>query len=346
MQSDKSIGVDLKILDFRLPIFDFRFLSSKVANQKSKIKNQKSEIRNGVVLTFGVFDGVHVAHQIVINRVVNRARALGTDGVVVSFDSHPALAISGEAPFALTTTAKKIELLKMLGIDRVAVEDFDEHFSQLSPEEFVKSVLIDKFHAQELVVGYDCAFGKDKAGDKCLLKKLGKKYGFVVHVVEPYKLNGAVVSSTRIRAAISRGDLELAHKLLGRQYSLSGPVVPGKGIGREIGHATANLQLQKQVLPPPGVYAVKVIVGESRAEVRPLPYSGVLNMGVQPTFGGDEFRVEVHLLDFEGSLYGQNLEVFFVKNIRDEKVFASSSELADQIRKDEAVAREIFDAPT
>ena len=269
--------------------------------------------------------------------MVNRARVLGTDGVVVFFDPHPALSISGETPSVLTTTAKKIELLKMLGIDRVIVQDFNEHFSQLSPEEFVRSVLIGRFHAQEVVVGYDCAFGKDRAGSKWLLKKLGEKYSFTVDVVEPYKLNGDVVSSTRIRTVILQGDLELAHELLGRPYSLSGLVVPGKGIGREIGHATANLQLQKQVLPPPGVYAVKVIVGEKE-------FDGVLNMGIQPTFGGNEFRVEVHLLDFEGTLYGENVEVFFVRNIRDEKAFTSSKELAEQIRKDEAVAREILDA--
>ena len=291
----------------------------------------------GVVLTFGVFDGVHVAHQIVISRVVNRARELGIHGVVVSFDPHPAFSISGEIPPILTITAKKIGLLKTLGINRVIVEDFNEQFSQLSPEEFVSGVLVDRFHAQEIVVGYDCAFGKARAGDRWLLKELGEKYGFTVDVVEPYRLNGAVVSSTRIRTAILKGDLDLARKLLGRQYSLLSPVVQGKGIGRKIGYATANLQLQEQVLPPPGVYAVKVRVGERQ-------FDGVLNMGVQPTFGGREFRVEVHLLDFAGSLYGQNVEVFFVKNIRDEKAFATSKELADQIRKDEAVARKILDA--
>jgi riboflavin kinase/FMN adenylyltransferase len=157
-----------------------------------------------------------------------------------------------------------------------------------------------------------------------------------VNVVEPYKLNGAVVSSTRIRAAISRGDLELAHKLLDRLYSISGSVVPGKGIGHEIGYATANLQLQEQVLPPSGVYAVK-------ARIEDRQFDGILNMGTQPTFGGDEFRIEVHLLDFGEVLYGRDVEVFFVKKIRDEEAFASPAELAEQIRKDEAAAREILE---
>jgi len=205
------------------------------------------------------------------------------------------------------------------------------------PEAFVKNILVDKFHAQEVVVGYDCAFGKNRVGDRWLLKELGEKYGFAVDVIEPYRLNGDVVSSTRIRIAISQGDFELTRKLLGRIYSLSGPVIRGKGIGHKIGHATANLQLQNQVLPPAGVYAVRVHVNGQQ-------FNGALNMGIQPTFGENDFRVEVRLLDFDGSLYGQDVEVFFVKKIRDEKAFARSEELADQIRKDEAVAREILDS--
>jgi riboflavin kinase/FMN adenylyltransferase len=276
--------------------------------------------------------------------VAKRARALCIAGVVISFDPHPASSISGEAPPALTNTTKKIELLKMLGIDRVIVEDFNQQFSRLSPEEFVLDILVGRFHAREIVVGYDCAFGKDRLGDKRLLKKLGGKYGFAVDIIEPYQLNGAVVSSTRIRTAISQGDLDLAQKLLGRLYAVSGLVVSGKGIGHKIGHATANLQLQKQALPPSGVYAVKVHIGGGRGGAKSLPYNGVLNMGIQPTFGQNEFRVEVHLLDFEGILYGQDIEVLFVRNIRNEKTFASPEELAQQIRRDEAIARDILAA--
>ena len=297
-----------------------------------------SELSHGIVLTFGVFDGVHVAHQMVIQSVVRRAKALGVNGVVISFDPHPAFSISGKAPSVLTTVTQKTELLKALGIDRVIVEDFNEEFSRLSPEEFVRDILIGRFHAREIVVGYDCAFGKDRAGDRWLLKELGEKYGFVVDVVEPYKLEGDIVSSTRIRAAISQGDLELTQKLLGRPYSLWGLVVAGKGIGRQIGYATANLQLQSQALPPSGVYAVEVRVNERQ-------FHGILNMGEQPTFGKGEFRAEVHLLDFAETLYGQNIEALFVKKIRDEKAFASSERLAAQIEKDEAAVRKILSAP-
>ncbi len=314
--------------------------SGKSAENKLKAESKEQDgcsasDRHGTVLTFGVFDGVHIAHQIVIKCVVNRARSLGIDGVVISFDPHPALSISGKAPLAITTTAAKTELLKMQGIDRIMVADFNEQFAQLSPQEFVSSVLVSRFQVREVVVGYDCAFGKDRAGDRWLLKELGAEYGFVVDVVEPYKLDGAVVSSTRIRTAISQGDLELARKLLGRSYSISGLVISGKGIGREIGYATANLQLQEQVLPPSGVYAVKVRVDKRQ-------FDGILNMGVQPTFGQNKFRVEVHLLDFEETLYGRDIEVFFVKKIRDEEVFATPAELADQIKKDETAASVIL----
>lgn len=297
--------------------------------------NIKHEDINDVVLTFGVFDGIHIGHQKLINWVVSRAKALGIEGIVISFDPHPAFSISGKIPPALTTAAKKVELLKILGVDRIVLEDFNERYSQISPEEFVKDVLIERFHAREVVVGYDCTFGKDRAGDKHLLKKLGDKYGFAVDVVGPYRLDGDVVSSTRTRAAISRGDLSLVSKLLGRLYSISGPVVPGKGIGHKIGYATANLEPQNQALPPCGVYAVRVKLGEKRV-------SGILNMGTQPTFGKNEFRIEVHLLDFEGDLYGQNIEVDFIKKVRDEKTFASLDELTNQIKKDEVTARDIL----
>lgn len=296
-----------------------------------------SESRRGVVLSFGVFDGVHIAHQIVIRCVVNRAKALGVDGIVISFDPHPALSISGKAPPALTTVAQKTELLEALGITRIVVADFNEQFSRFSPEEFVRDVLIGRFCAREVVVGYDCAFGKDRAGDRRLLRELGEKYGFVVDVVEPYELEGDVVSSTRIRMAISQGDLELARRLLGRLYSISGLVIQGKGIGHKIGYATANVQLQNQALPPYGVYAVEVRV-DKRC------FHGILNMGEQPTFGRSEFRFEVHLLGFSETLYGQNIEVYFVRKIRDEKAFSSSDELVAQIRKDEAAARGILNA--
>lgn len=294
-----------------------------------------AEAERGVVLTFGVFDGVHVAHQIVIGQVVSRAKMLNTEGAVISFDPHPSFSISGAAPPALTTLARKIELLRALGVNKVIVEDFNEQFARLSPEEFVRGVLVGRFHALEVVVGYDCAFGKNRAGDKSLLEKLGKKYGFVVNVVEPYMLDGDIVSSTRIRTAISRANLDLVRKLLGRLYSVSGLVVPGKGIGHKIGYATANLQLEDQALPPHGVYAVQVRLAEQQ-------FGGILNMGSQPTFGANDFRVEAHLMDFDGDLYGQDVEILFVKKIRDERTFASLEELAKQIRKDETVARKIL----
>lgn len=291
----------------------------------------------GTALTFGVFDGVHIAHQKVIKLVVSKAREHDLESVVISFDPHPALSVLGEAPPFLTTVKKKVELLKELGADRIVVEDFNEEFSKLSPIEFVRDVLIGRFNAKEVVVGYDCAFGKDRSGNKQILKELGREYGFAVDIVEPYRIDGEIVSSTRIRAAIMGGNLDLASRLLGRHYSISGLVVKGKGLGQKIGYATANVTPQEQVLPPFGVYAVKVNIGDKRT------FNGVLNMGIQPTFGKNEFRIEVHLLDFEGNLYKRHLEVFLFKKVRDERVFSSPEELVEQIRKDKDIARKILE---
>lgn len=293
-------------------------------------KNQK-----GAVISFGVFDGVHIGHQALIRRLLDRANEFGIESVVLTFDPHPALSTKGQAPPSITTIEKKIELLKSYGVNRVVVEDFDEKFSQLSPEEFVRDILIGKLRAKNIVVGYDCAFGKNRAGDKWLLKKLGEKYNVSVDIVDPIKLDGDVVSSTRLRNAIQQGDLETANKLLGRFYSISGVVISGKGIGHKIGRATANIQTKNEVLPPSGVYAVKAILGDQS-------YDGVLNMGLQPTIGDGQFRIEVHLISFEGIIYGSEIEILFIKGIREEKKFASSEELIKQIEKDEMTAKEIL----
>lgn len=294
-------------------------------------------LKKGVVISFGVFDGVHIGHQSLIQRMLDRASELGVETVVITFDPHPALSTSGKAPPLITILQKKVELIKSLGIDSVIVEDFNEEFSQLSPEEFVKNILIDRFNAQDIIVGYDCAFGKDRAGDKNLLKKLGEKFGAIVDIVEPYEFDGKIVSSTRVRNAILNGELELTNSLLNRSYSIFGKVVSGKRVGHKIGYATANLDTQNEVLPPSGVYAVKVSL-EGKF------HNGILNMGNQPTISDGQFRIETHLLDFEGGeLYGQNMEIFFIKNIRKEKAFPSMEDLVKQIKKDEIVARRIFD---
>ncbi len=289
----------------------------------------------GVVLAFGVFDGIHIGHQAIIKRVVERAKFLGIQSVIITFDPHPALWTSGSAPPMITTIEKKLEIIKSLGIDRVSIEDFNDDFSKLSPEEFVKNILIDKFNAREIVAGYDCAFGKDKAGDKSLLKELGKKYGYAVHIIEPYKFEGDIVSSTRVRMAISQGNIELANKLLGRYYSITGKVVHGKGLGRQLGYATANLVLENVVLPPYGVYAAKALIDNEM-------FNAMLYIGVQPTFKDNYFSIEVHLMDFEGTLYGKELEVFILEKIRDEKRFNSIEELVEQMKQDEISVKQII----
>jgi riboflavin kinase/FMN adenylyltransferase len=297
---------------------------------------ENKSLQKGVVISFGVFDGVHIGHQLLIRCMLDRAKKLDLETVVITFDPHPAQSIIGKSPPLITTLSKKVEILKSLGIDKVVVEDFNEEFSQLSPEEFVRDILIGRFNAREIIVGYDCAFGKDRAGDKRILKKLGEKFGATVDIVDPYNLKGEIVSSTRVRNAILNGDLELVNIMLGREYSISGKIVSGKGIGNKIGYATANLDTKNEVLPPSGVYAIRAIVNNK-------VYDGILNMGTQPTLGDGKFRIEAHLLDFNGiKLYEKEMEVFFVQKIRNERAFPSTDELVKQIKEDVINARKIL----
>jgi len=304
-----------------------------------------SKFDQEVVLTFGTFDGVHIGHRAIIKEVVHQAEKLGLVGargscrsVVLSFDPHPMYFLSPEeCPLILTTKAKKIELLEEMGVDVAIFAKLEEQISEMSGIDFVEQILVQKLRMKSVVVGYDCTFGRNRTGDSNLLEKLGRKYNFAVKVIAPQKFCGVVVSSTRIRNAIAQNDLNLAKQLLGRRYSIYGEVIKGKGIGKEIGFPTANIDAGNQMLPPSGIYAI-------RAKLNDKMFDGVLSMGVRPTFGDNQFQIEAHLFDFDGSIYGQMIEIFFIEKIRDEKAFSSVEELINQIKRDIEEAREILEA--
>lgn len=300
------------------------------------------------VVTVGTFDGVHVGHQAIIRYLVNRAADKDGTSVVVSFSPHPREVVHGEEVPLLTTIDERADALSELGVDRFIIVPFTKEFSQLTAEQFVSEILVDRIGLQEIVIGYDHAFGRDRRGDADLLERLGSRYGFSVDVIPPQVVEEHVVSSSEIRDLIGKGDVATAAQLLSRRYSLRGTVVKGDGRGSQIGFPTANLQVDhpRKVVPAVGVYAVEVRIlsrNDSRGEEEPL--GGMMNIGYRPTFGRRDLTLEVHLLDFDGDLYGRDLRVEFVERMRDERKFESKEALIEQLSKDRSRCTQLLSRP-
>jgi riboflavin kinase/FMN adenylyltransferase len=290
------------------------------------------------VVTIGNFDGIHLAHQGLLNKVAEEARKRQCTGVVLTFEPHPQKVLHPERrPFyLLTTLEEKLGLIESLGIDAVILIDFTPEFSKTSAESFVRSILWDKLHLEKLIIGHDTAFGSRKSGNKDFLQSMGRSLGFEVEAIDAVQLDGIVVSSTSVRSALQEGDVRRAMKLLGRPYNLSGVVVKGFKRGSEIGIPTANIESEKELVPSLGVYAVVV-------DMSGIRHPGVLNIGYSPTFGDNQLTVEVHLLDFpREELYGKALNVLFIDRIRDEMKFESPKELVKQIERDIERAKELL----
>ena len=294
------------------------------------------ELARDSVLTFGVFDGLHIGHQDVLKTVRERADADNLTSVLFGFYPHPLTFLAPDkCPPVLMCLPKRVETLKQLGIDVAIFVNFNEQIASMSPWTFVNRILLELCRAKHVVVGYACQFGKDREGNAELLKSIGQESGFGVTVVPPTQLNGLPVHSTRIRQAIGRGDLGLASQLLGRTYSLRGTIVPGDGRGRQIGFPTANIEPGAQLCPPNGVYAI-------RAKLVNRWLDGVLNIGIRPTFDGTKFQVESHLFDFDEDVYDETIEIFFIEKIRNERKFSDIQTLVQQIHRDIAIAHEIL----
>ena len=285
------------------------------------------------VLALGNFDGVHLGHQNIFRHVVRRAEEIGGTPMVFTFDCHPLKVLAPErAPLVLTTNAQKRSLIGALGVRVGLWIPFTEEFARQKPLAFIRDVLQERIGVHELVVGYDFRFGHCRAGNVSLLQQQAAAHGYRVTVIPAVKLGDTVVSSSTIRALLQKGQVGEAARLLGRDYALSGLVVEGFRRGAKLGFPTANVRVDHEIVPREGVYAVWV-TWEGRQ------YPGVANVGRNPTFGNDSLSVEVHLLDFEGDLYGARLGVGFVARIRDERKFASVDELAAQIGCDVRQAR-------
>lgn len=294
----------------------------------------------GAVVTVGSFDGVHLGHRAVLDRLRRRADATGGRAILLTFEPHPLRVIRpGSAPAILTTVREKAEILAQCGLDFAVFLRFSRELAEYSPRRFVEEILLDRLGTTELVIGHNHAFGRNRTGDSATLQEIGGELGFSVDLLPPVKSGETAISSTGIRQAVANGELEVARAGLGRPYSFLGTVVRGEGRGSALGFPTANLRTDTggKLLPPSGVYAVR---GNLRSGVHP----GALHIGPRPTFPGSPPSIELYLIDFEGDLYGEEVRVDLIRHLRGIERFDTAEDLVRQMGRDVALAREVLDA--
>lgn len=293
------------------------------------------------VATVGTFDGVHLGHWRVLEEIRARAKASDRRSVLVTFDPHPLRIVRpDDAPPLLTTPVEKKEILAQTGLDLAVFVRFTEALSRYSPRRFVEEILVGRLGVEELVIGYDHGFGRDRSGDADTIRRMGDELGFSVDVVAPVSVEDRTISSSRIRRALADLDVRDARACLGRPYAVTGVVVRGEGRGQELGFPTANLHVsdRDKLVPPPGVYAVRGLLRKGGR------HPGALHIGPRPTFRGSPPTIELHLIGFEGDLYGEEIRVEFVDHLRSVRPFASVEALVDQLREDVNAASKAVDA--
>jgi len=291
----------------------------------------------GSVVTIGNFDGVHRGHQYMLAAVVEKARALRLPATVVTFEPTPREFFEGDAaPSRLMRLREKIEALSLYGVDRVVMLRFDRRMQSMSASEFVERLLVSGLGTRHVLVGHDFHFARKREGTILTLREAGDRHGFAVEEVGRFLTEGERVSSSLVREALGRGELERAKRLLGRPYRMAGRVRRGQQLGRKLGYPTANLALHRKVVPLWGIFAVRV----SGAGL--LDHPAVVSLGTRPTINGTDPLLEVHVFDFDGDLYGRYLYVDFVQRLRDEKRFESLDALVEQMHRDAVQARAVL----
>ena len=301
-----------------------------------------ASIPGPVFAAIGVFDGVHLGHQALIARAKEDAAAVGGSALVITFDPHPARVLRPDrAPRLLTSTRHKAALIERLGVEYLLIIEFTPEFAALEPEEFVSDLQKSCHSLSEICVGHTWCFGKQRRGNLALLKAMGDRLRFKEVGIPAVEIEGEIVSSTRIRAAVEAGALAKAGQLLGRDFSILGTVQHGDHFGRTLGFATANLSAHNEQFPPNGVYAVQAVL--DGVPDNPL-MNGVVNVGIRPTVKGEtgERLLELHLFDFDDNLYGRDVEVYFRRYLRPEQKFPNVEALKHQIGLDVANAREVL----
>lgn len=287
------------------------------------------KVQNAVV-TSGTFDGVHLGHQKILNTVIEGAKSSDGESVVITFWPHPRKVLFPDQPvFLLTSLNEKIKQLEALGIDNLLVIPFTREFSELSSAQFIRQVLVETIKTSRLVIGYDHKFGKNREGSFDYLRQNSAQYGFQVEEIPREDIDNIAISSTRIRKAVSDGNLKTAFELLGRYYSLTGTVVHGQKLGRKLGYPTANVHPDDpdKLLPADGIYAIL-------AEVNGKLHKGMLSIGFRPTVHGTERTIEANIFDFSADIYGRNIDIHFLEYLRPEKKFDTLDELIRAIEVD------------
>ena len=286
------------------------------------------------IVTIGTFDGVHIGHQKIIEKLIQETKKADCESLILTFFPHPRMVLNGSSSIKLLNTInEKSSLLEKMGLDNLVVHPFDKKFSNLSAEEFVKTILVDSFNLKKIIIGYDHRFGNNRAANIDDLISFGKKYDFEVEQISAQEIDSVSVSSTKIRDAISDGNMIVANEFLGYDYILSGKIITGKQLGRTIGFPTANIKIEEnyKLIPKNGVYIVKSHLQEKTV-------FGIMNIGLNPTVNGEDLSIEVHFLDFEADLYNKNITVSVIARIRDEQKFTSIDLLKAQIQEDKNYA--------
>ncbi len=299
------------------------------------IRQSDAEYPN-VVMTVGSFDGIHLGHRSILERVVSKAQEIGGTPAVLTMRPHPREYFAPEhAPNLLTSFKKKCQLIEEAGVEVLYVLPFDRDAANMEPQVFVQEILSGRCHAKAVVVGHDCRFGKGAQGDVEFLEKAGPEYGFTVEEVPPLIVDAERVSSTLVRERVIQGDLASVETLLGRKYSVIGEVQSGRGIGATIGFPTANIKPDHSAVPAQGVYIAEAVLDGRR-------FPAAVNIGIAPTIRHEDVTIEAHLLDFSEDITGSEIEIVFHRRIRPEKKFGSREELQEQIGRDVEAVRAHF----
>ena len=290
------------------------------------------------IVTIGTFDGVHLGHQEIIKKLISNSKKSGNESVILTFFPHPRIVLQrGNGVKLLNTIDEKIVLLEKTGLDNLIVQPFTKEFSRLTAIDFVREVLLENLKTKKLIIGYDHRFGRNREGSFDQLQEYSKLFDFELEEIPAKDLEDITISSTKIRNALEEGSVEKANSYLGHNYILTGNVVQGKALGRQYNYPTINIDIQEsyKLIPKPGVYIVETQLENER-------YYGLMNIGNRPTVDGSKQTVEVHVLDYDGNLYGKKIQVSVLKRLRDEKKFDSLDALFSQIKRDEFKARQLI----